>query len=227
MNILTMSKSNKPYIDFAAVKRAVNIEQILEQLELRSSFRPYGNQGEIRSTCPIHHGDNDDEFSVNPAKNAWTCFGACRADAQIKSGGNHLDLVAAIEGVSIHEAAHLVNQWFDLSLEKKLGNRSGKSKQKTTGKPSASPPDAEGDGHSDTQVGVNQPLGFRLQKLDTDHPYLAERGISSDTIEEFGLGVCSKGFMSDRLVIPIENIDGELVAYLGRWPGEPPAKTPK
>ena len=44
---------------------------------------------------------------------------------------------------------------------------------------------------------------------------------------EFGLGYCAKGSMSGRIVIPIHNPEGQLIAYTGRWPGEPTEGTPK
>lgn len=73
----------------------------------------------------------------------------------------------------------------------------------------------------------NKPLGFELTRLKTDHPYLDERGISSNAIAHFGLAFCEKGAMSDRIVIPIRNADGKIVAYAGRWPRDPPAETSK
>jgi len=51
-----------------------------------------------------------------------------------------------------------------------------------------------------------------------------------ETIIDFGLGYFTgeKGMMVGHIVIPIHNVKGELVAYAGRWPGEPPDKdTPK
>ena len=39
---------------------------------------------------------------------------------------------------------------------------------------------------------------------------------------DFGIGFCSKGMMADHIAIPIHNVKGEVVAYAGRWPGEPP-----
>jgi DNA primase len=33
--------------------------------------------------------------------------------------------------------------------------------------------------------------------------------------------------MSGRIVIPIHNVNAELVGYIGRWPGQPPGDTPK
>jgi DNA primase len=47
-------------------------------------------------------------------------------------------------------------------------------------------------------------------------------------IETFGLGIARRGIMKDRLVFPIHNVGGELVAYCGRWvAGEPPEDEPK
>jgi DNA primase len=63
----------------------------------------------------------------------------------------------------------------------------------------------------------NKPLGFRLKGVDHRHPYLANRGVDPETAEYFGVGLFSgKGSMSGRIVIPIENEAGELVAYAGR-----------
>jgi DNA primase len=64
-----------------------------------------------------------------------------------------------------------------------------------------------------------------LDKLQRDHPYLTnERGLTLETIIDFGLGYFTgdKGLMVGRVVIPIHNAKGELVAYAGRWPGKPP-----
>ena len=76
--------------------------------------------------------------------------------------------------------------------------------------------------------GANPPLKFRLDKLQRDHPYLTERGLTLETLVDFGAGFCAKGMMAGRIAIPIHNGDGQVVAYAGRrWPGEPPADTPK
>jgi DNA primase len=59
-------------------------------------------------------------------------------------------------------------------------------------------------------------------KLLRQHPYFAARGLSPALIEHFGLGICppsEKSIMRNRLVIPIHNERGELLAYAGRWVG--------
>jgi len=52
--------------------------------------------------------------------------------------------------------------------------------------------------------------------------YLKERGLKKEAIKEFGLGYCKRGLMERRVVIPIHNEKGELIAYAGRYPGDSP-----
>ncbi len=54
-----------------------------------------------------------------------------------------------------------------------------------------------------------------------------ERALDPETIKIFGLGYCSRGVMKGRIAIPIHDAGGALVAYAGRWPGEPPEGEPK
>ena len=71
-------------------------------------------------------------------------------------------------------------------------------------------------GGKDQGEAINPPLTFQLKNLDSDHEFFKERGILPATIEYFGLGYCSKGMMKDRIVIPIHDDQGQLVAYCGR-----------
>jgi DNA primase len=66
------------------------------------------------------------------------------------------------------------------------------------------------------EVVINAPLDFELQSLDYSHPYLRDRGFSDQTIETFGLGFCSRGMMTGRVVIPLKDPAGRLIGYGGR-----------
>jgi DNA primase len=72
----------------------------------------------------------------------------------------------------------------------------------------------------DEEVGEsesNKPLTFTLEKIDCGHAYVKERGLSDEIARTFGVGVfAGKGSMQGRCVIPIHNVNGELVAYAGR-----------
>ena len=74
------------------------------------------------------------------------------------------------------------------------------------------------------EEGSNLPLCFALTGVETNHPYLAQRGIGPLTATEFGVGFYpGPGLMSGRIVIPIRNSHGQLVAYAGRaLDGRPP-----
>jgi hypothetical protein len=207
------------YVDFQVVKKSVSILQILEHYHLADNFKRGGNGDSLTGACPLHKGENPTHFRVSLSKNCWNCFGKC------KRGGNILDFVSRMEDCSIREAALRISEWFRLS-----GGQSPEQERMPSQK------EAHRTSIRQTKSGVseildenapNKPLGFELQHLDQEHPYFAERGLTRDTVLAFGLGYCSKGSMAGRIVIPIHNVEGELVAYAGRWPGEPPDDAPK
>jgi DNA primase len=222
----------RPFIDFVAIKAAVSFQQVLDYYGFTAKMRSTRNGDGLEGPCPIHEGTSKDIFKVTLSKNCWFCH-----NSACKCGGNHLDFVAKIEQCDTHEAALKIDQWFNLGLAGKSDNASA-----YRGAPNAStsPPQVAGSGQrppppSNTvttteppeEPGENKPLNFQLDNLKTDHPYLDERGLTPETIAEFGLGFCAKGTMSGRIVIPIHNVKGELVGYVGRWPGEPPEERPK
>ena len=75
----------------------------------------------------------------------------------------------------------------------------------------------------------NQPLTFTFRHLDPTHPFLAEQGLTEETIATFGLGYhAGRGILHGRIVIPIHDDQGQLIAYAGRWPGnDAPEGEPK
>ena len=207
------------YVDFHAVKQAVTMVQVLDHYKLTERFQRKGDS--LSGACPLHKGENPSQFRVSVSKNCWNCFGDC------KRGGNVLDFVSLMEGVTIREAAIRVSDWFNVvseKPEKRAESAEEKKPAPSKDEPAPTPPKAASEAQ---ETGPNKPLGFELRNLDSAHPYLAERGLSGATIAEFGLGCCNNGSMKGRIVIPIHNADGKLVAYVGRWPGDPPEDTPK
>ncbi len=214
-----MPKSS--FVDFKAVKAAVSLEQVLEHYGLLDKFKRSGDT--LSGPCPIHKGTNPTQFRISLTKNLWNCFSEC------KRGGNVLDFIARMEDSSIHAAAMQAIEWFGLDAEAmttgvKEDQKGSEPRGKTSSPQKQSPPKSTTDPDLST---ANKPLKFRLEKLDQTHTYLAERGLMPETIADFGIGHCAKGMMAQRIAIPINNQAGEVVAYAGRFPGEPPADTPK
>jgi DNA primase len=185
------------WVDFSVVKQAVSLEAVLGHYQVRG-LRRRGDQ--LQGRCPIHRGTRDDSFRAHLTKNAFQCF-ACQAH------GNVLDFVAAMEKCSIREAALRLQRWFAIAS--------------SPGVPAASVPNRE---LVRKEEGVNAPLRFALTGVEPAHRYLAQRGIDAGTAMEFGVGLYpGPGLMSGRIVIPIHNQRGQLVAYAGRAPdGRPP-----
>jgi len=209
------------FVDFKAVKAAITMVQVLEHYGLSDQFKKSGDS--LSGPCPIHGGSNPTQFRVSISKNIWNCFSKC------KQGGNVLDFIAKMEKVSIHAAALKAIEWFHLDPEAVKAN-SEKDEERPSEAPrgkteSAPKPAAK---HPVENGMPNKPLKFRLEKLEREHPYLTkERGLTLETIVDFGVGYCAKGMMAGRIAIPIHNPEGNVVAYAGRWPGEPAEDTPK
>ncbi|MEI6076205.1 MAG: CHC2 zinc finger domain-containing protein [Verrucomicrobiota bacterium] len=215
------------FVDFKAIKAAITMEQVLQHYGLLDKFKR--GTDSLNGPCPIHKGSNPTQFRVSISKNIWNCFSEC------KHGGNVLDFIAEMEKCSIHAAALKAIAWFKLDPEAMAASNGKAALAKTetrlpAAKPATKPPTAP----KATPVSApessapNAPLKFRLDKLERSHPYLLEqRGLTPETIVDFGIGFCAKGMMADRIAIPIHNAKGEVVAYAGRFVGEPPEGTPK
>jgi len=218
-----MIEKKSEWVDFREIKEKVGIENILSHYEILGDLKR--KDDELIGSCPFHDdgGYSQTCFHANTVKNIFHCF-SCKA------GGNVFDFVSAAEDISIRDAACLIQKWFDIvpqearAVRGKIRARIKKNEQKN--------------GHKPVKVGrntkrvkrgeePNQPLTFELKNLDEKHAYLKERNLKEETIKHFGLGYCSRGLMKGWIVIPVRNEKGELVAYAGRYAGEPPEKEPR
>jgi DNA primase len=191
---------SKGWVSFSAVKRAITLDAVLRHYQVRGLRRRHDR---LQGCCPIHHGHRHDSFHAHLTKNVFQCF-ACQAH------GNMLDFVAAMEKCSIREAALLLQQWFDIaaapvSVYATVADRRNFELVRK-------------------EECINAPLRFALTGVEGNHPYLAQRGIDPATAHEFGVGLYrGRGLMSGRIVIPIRNAHGQLIAYAGRaLDGRPP-----
>lgn len=182
------------WVDFRAVKEAVSMEAILRYYQVPNLRR---HRDQLQGRCPIHRGQRGDSFRASLSKNAFQCF-ACQAH------GNVMDFVVAMERCSVREAAFKIQEWFGIDGHRGLSG--------------ARPCSAATEGQLvRKKEGANCPLRFALTGVDHTHPYLAQRGVDRATAVEFGIGFYSRpGLMSGRIVIPIHNGKGEMVAYAGR-----------
>lgn len=211
------------WIDFRAIKAATSMEAVLTRYGVKV-YRV--NKDHVRGKCPFPtHTSKESKLSfvANTTKHVWSCKSAsCVAARQAHTGGNVLDFVAIMEGCSIREAAEKLIEWFEIPAtnpENIPGVQKGTA-LKSSGEPAPAGKQSEPLETQPAEEGTgdeNRPLKFTLKGVDPGHPYLAKRGITRETAEFFGVGFFpGKGTMQGRLVIPIHNPAGELIAYAGR-----------
>jgi DNA primase len=208
------------WVSFEEVKSRVSMQEVLAHYALMQGTveKPSKHGLELRLRCPFHE-DSTPSLSINAETGKFHCFG-CHA-----KGGDIFDFVVTKEGInagdrtkSRRRAALLIKDWFGVE-----SNASPAPQPAAAADTAAAAVDVAPDAEAPEET-VNPPLTFTFKHLDTKHPYLTqERGLKEATIDFFGLGHhAGKGIMHNRVVIPIHNDQGELVAYAGRSPGDPP-----
>jgi len=202
------------WVDFKSVKEAVSMETVLGRygVKVRKVNATY-----LRGKCPLptHRSTGSkekDSFGVQMRKNAWACHSeTCVAARQGSKGGNVLDFVAVMESCSVRDAAVKLQSWF------MNGHNADKRKESGAAPIPLVSTKSQETTSADTTRQENTPLPFALKAVDCSHPYLKKRGIKMETAETFGVGFFpGNGSMSGRIVFPIANGKGELVAYAGR-----------
>jgi hypothetical protein len=98
----------RPAMDFAAVRAAITIAQVLSLLGLRPRSDHAGQQ---RGACPLHGSSSGTArcFSVNTHAHTFHCFKCGRS-------GNALELWAAAQRLSIYDAAVDLCQRLNITL---------------------------------------------------------------------------------------------------------------
>lgn len=192
-----MVTAQTEWVDFKAVKAAVTIDMVLQHYGVKDLKR---SKDELRGPCPIHQGDGSRAFHANLVKNNFQCF-SCKAR------GNVLDFVAAMEKCSVRDAALKLAGWFGIEGG---ATPAGETKKETA---PAQPATVQ----AETMPAIINPvLSFQL-KINGNHPYGQSRGLTQETLEHFGAGLCiSKGMFAGRYVLGLHNERGELVGYAGR-----------
>lgn len=197
--------------NFRLIKERVSMLDVLTryQIELRAK-----NQYKREGRCPLpQHSSKEDRstFHIERKENGtwvWACHSsscvAARNSAKrgggLKKGGDLIEFIQFMESLSsLRAAGELLDSWYGPFDEVAAVPTGPLGPQRNT------PPR------------VNPPLGFELQGVDFRHPYLTGRGFDEEECEYVAVGFFpGKGSMCGRVVFPIHNACGELVAYAGR-----------
>jgi len=199
----TKSNGDAPWLEADVIKQQVKIEDVLSYYGLLEQMKRNGNR--LKSKSPFRD-EQKASFFVNTEKGVWNDFGG-RPD---NVPGNVIGLVQAIENCSFREALVILSRNFIEETINSQDKQEYKGLKKAEKDQPASTPKKK-----KALPKVNEPWG-RVLKGRTKIPFILEKGITEETIKEFGAVYCTSGLHKGRIAIPVRNKIGEILCYAGR-----------
>ncbi len=216
-----------------------NVEQIKERLnivDVLSGYLRLTKAGvNYKALCPFHN-EKTPSFMVSPPRQAWHCFGC-------GEGGDIFTFVEKIEGVEFIEAlkilaekAGVVLEYTDpkLRTEKdrmyEICEKAAQFFTASLDNPSANiiSDYLHGRGFNDKTIGEWR-LGYAPDSWDSLLLFLRKYGYRENEIEKAGLTIKGEKWhdrFRNRLMFPIFDVNGRVVAFSGRLMSEIiPSKT--
>jgi DNA primase len=155
-----------------AIRERADIVEIVQQyVALKPSGRNYSG------LCPFHT-EKTASFYVNPERGLWRCYGACGV------GGDVFSFLQKIENLSFPEAAEKLARRYGLPFQ-----RGGDSPEKASERERLLRVNALAEGFFRDQ----------FRRAPHVHEYVARRGLTDETVEQFRLGFAPAGW--DRLAV--------------------------
>jgi len=215
-------------------ERADVVEIVSHYVRLQKAGKGY------KGLCPFHD-EKTPSFTVSAEKQLWYCFGACQ------EGGDVFDFIQKIENLSFPEAVEHLAQRVGLTW-----TRSGEDRHQASAR--------------ERLYDLNRRAAdlfrraLRHEKAGrVAREYLAQRGVTADLIERFGLGYAPNAwdklagalerqgiplaeavqaglvrprgdgsgyydYFRHRLMFPIQDLQGRIIAFGGRALDESPPK---
>ena len=178
--------------------RYVASDKILRILDaLRIDYRERYQY--ITAACPIHNGDREDAWSWHLDKEVWQCFSRGCHD---KYNKDVFGLVMGVLDCSFPDACKFVEK-----IIKGTGTDINDVAHIQTNRQFIKRAKKEATIYAEKT----------LEKL-LYHSYLEGRDYPKRLIESYHIGVTTDGYkqMSNRLIIPIRNVDSQIVGFTGR-----------
>lgn len=161
----------------------------------------FSSSSEVRSVCPIHHGDNCIAWSWSFYHSSWRCW---TRNCHYEWGTDVIGLVKGIKQCSFKEAITFLDKFMKKPV---IINKNEISRRIETSTFS----------QKDTIKRI--PLHEVMSRMKLDDQYYVNRGLSPETIQKYNIGICNnknKKFYK-RAVIPVLHEDGhQVVGFTAR-----------
>lgn len=179
---------------------SIDVEDLLARLGLEGRMTAGGQ--EVHFQCfGGEHSDGGAAY-INATTTAWMCQGC-------KRKGNAITLVMEVQGVARATAERTLREWFGIEFDEPMGGSmlaetEARFRQVDVEPDPPRPP-------ASWLFGVQ--LHWSVVSPEPFQGYMLDRGFDPHWLEVFDIGY---DYFSDRLTIPVFNVDGELVGIKGR-----------
>jgi DNA primase len=193
---------------------SVDFVDLLEnRLGLRNVAMTAGGV-EVKYSChrgEHAQGDSTPSARINSEKGVFICHGC-----QMK--GSAPDLVADVQQISRQSAERFLREIYGVSFNEPVG---GSMVGETEARFNEPMPEPERIPPPESWL-ASVRLDWYADPLEPFQQYMLDRGLSRETLTAED---CGYDFLSDRITIPIRDLDGSLVGIKGRdWSGRHPAR---
>ncbi len=197
-------------IDYSSVDF---IDLLENRLGLRNVAMTAGGV-EVKFSChrgEHAQGDSTPSARMNSEKGVFICHGC-----QFK--GSAPDLVADVQQISRQSAERFLREIYGVSFNEPVG---GSMVGETEARFNEPMPEPERIPPPESWL-ASVRLDWHADPLEPFQAYMLDRGLSAETLER---EQCGYDFLSDRITIPIRDVEGRLVGIKGRdWAGRHPAR---
>ncbi|MBK9930429.1 MAG: DNA primase [Saprospiraceae bacterium] len=213
-----------------------SVDDVLQTAKVEEVISDYVNLKKSGSNllglCPFHH-EKTPSFSVSPSKNIYKCFGCGKA-------GGPVQFIMEHESSTFPEAVKYLAKKYNISIEEITESKSDEAYQEELKRESYSLINEFANNvfqESLFQHPQGKTIGlayfkergflestikkFSLGFAPDQKNFLAEKcitnGYNADTLKELGLlNKNNQDFFSGRVIFPITNISGKVIAFSGR-----------
>ena len=170
----------------------LHYDLVLDYLGIEE-YKELGNQ--IRSNCPCHNGDNRSAFVLYLDTGQWFCY---THHCEKTHGSDIIGLIMLIKSCSYNQALSTISSL----LQGEHLERFSRKKPKID---------------YVAQHLLQPKVGNRiLNRLEKNYRYIMRRGMDPNVFKKWQCGVAHHGKMRGRFVIPIRDINGDIVGFSGR-----------
>lgn len=216
------------------------MDEVLQQAKVEEVIGDFVNLkrsgSNLLGLCPFHH-EKTPSFSVSPSKNIYKCFGCGKA-------GGPVQFVMEHESSSFPDAIRFLAKKYQINLEEITDSKNDQQHQDELKKEAwglinefaaKTYQDALFQLPSGKQIGMSYfkergyleatirkfQMGYAPEQRDFLIHKIKEAGFSFELLKELGLtNKNDQDFFNHRVIFPIHNLSGKVIAFSGRKIGD-------